>query len=84
MSEAFRHRLRVRLRFLGSAGFDDELDLAVRITRIGEASLGTSLQVERTGLSSSRARCAMTRQSSEVERNPPSAPCPPFNSGFLG
>jgi acyl-CoA thioester hydrolase len=37
------------LRFLGSAGFDDELDLAVRITRIGETSLGTSLEVGKDG-----------------------------------
>jgi acyl-CoA thioester hydrolase len=31
------------------AGFDDELDLAVRITRVGETSLGTSLEVEKDG-----------------------------------
>jgi acyl-CoA thioester hydrolase len=35
------------LRFLGSAGFDDELDLEVQVTRLGVTSLGTSLKVRK-------------------------------------
>jgi acyl-CoA thioester hydrolase len=35
------------LRFRGSAGFDDELDLEVRVTRLGTTSLGTSLTVHK-------------------------------------
>lgn len=35
------------LRFLGSAGFDDELGLEVQVTRLGVTSLGTSLKVRK-------------------------------------
>jgi acyl-CoA thioester hydrolase len=35
------------LRFLGSAGFDDQLDLEVQVTRLGVTSLGTSLKVRK-------------------------------------
>jgi acyl-CoA thioester hydrolase len=35
------------LRFLGSAGFDDVLDLSLWVTRLGETSFSTSLAVRR-------------------------------------
>lgn len=38
-----------RARYLAPAGFDDELDVEVVVSRVGRTSLGTSLRVLRAG-----------------------------------
>jgi len=38
-----------RARYLAPAGFDDELDVEVVVSRLGRTSLGTSLRVLRAG-----------------------------------
>jgi acyl-CoA thioester hydrolase len=37
------------MRYRGSARFDDELDIAASITRLGETSITTSFRIERVG-----------------------------------
>jgi acyl-CoA thioester hydrolase len=39
----------VNVRFLGPAGFDDLLDFAVRLTRIGESAISTAIDVTTEG-----------------------------------
>jgi acyl-CoA thioester hydrolase len=39
----------VNVRFLGPAGFDDELDFDVRVTRLGETALSTRFDVTTAG-----------------------------------
>ena len=46
----------VNVRFLGPAAFDDELDFEVRLTRLGETSISTRIDVTVNGKPASEGR----------------------------